>query len=104
MAAVLADVATLAADAAFRARVAAGISYKAGFIGTEVLAMPEPGAIDKLRLRLAKDILSGAGDTAWTDTFVWALASAPSITGSSDDAAVLSAIDDFWNLLAGVTV
>lgn len=104
MAELLADVATLAADTTFRARVAAGICYKAGFIGTEVLAMSEPGAIDKLRLQLAKIILSDAGETVWTDTFVWALASAPSITGSSDDSAILSAIDDFWNLLAGVTV
>lgn len=104
MATDLADVATLAADSSFRSRVSAGISYKAGFIGTETLAMEEPNEVDKLRLQLARQILMEAGDSAWTDTFVWALASTPSITGSSDDPAILSAIDDFWNLMAGVTV
>ena len=105
MATVLADVATIAADASFRSRVAAGIAYKAGFIGTDVLAMEDPSEIDKLRLKLAKEILSGAGDTAWTDTFVWALASMPSIAdASASDSEILSVIEDFWSLLAGVTV
>jgi len=105
MATVLADVATLAADTGFRSRVAAGIAYKAGFIGTDVLAMESPSEVDKLRLNLAKAILDGAGDTAWTDAFVWALASTPSIADTSvTDDTILSTIDAFWNLMAGVTV
>lgn len=105
MATVLADVATLAADAGFKSRVAAGIAYKAGFIGTEVLAMVSPTEIDKLRLILAKAILAGAGDTIWTASFAWALASTPSIADTSvTDDTILSAIDAFWNLMAGVTV
>lgn len=105
MATVLADVATLAANSGFRSRVAAGIAYKAGFIGTGVLLMVAPGEIDKRRLVLAKAILDGAGATIWTDAFVWALASTPSIADASvTDSTILSAIDDFWNLMAGVTV
>lgn len=105
MATVLADVATLAADTGFRSRVAAGMAYKAGFIGTETLAMVDPTVIDKLRLVLALNILVSAGASKWIDPFVWALASEPSIADATvSDGTILSSIDAFWNLMAGVTV
>ena len=110
---VLADIATIATDTTFRARVAAGLVYKANFIGTAVLdgtdvslgggASSTPLA--RLRLSLAQQVLAGAGETAWTDTFAWALAALPDIEDASPiDSLILSGIDDLWDLIAGQTI
>lgn len=107
MATILADVATIAADATFKSRVSAAIAYKANFIGSAILDGTDVAAgtaLGKQRLILAQEVLYGAGMSEWTETFAWAIAALPAIAdASADDASILSAVDDLWNLMAGQT-
>jgi len=105
MATVLADVATIAGDTAFKSRVAAGIAYKSNFISTQTLAMENPTEVDKLRLTLARNIMLGAGTSEWIDTFAWAVAADPNIADTAaTDEDILATIDALWNVIAGQTV
>ncbi len=97
----LIDVAALAADTTFRSKITAGIARKAAEIGSLVLQMDSPTAIDKQRLILARQVLQDSA--TWTDSFAWVLAADSSISGASTDDSILFYIGDYWNLLAGVS-
>lgn len=101
MAATLAASWTLANDATFKQVVAMAAARVATLVKSEPKAQSGKERVEVKRQALADAILR---DPIGASAFIAvALAAAPAVTGGISDTALISAIQDNWSLLAGVT-
>lgn len=104
MATILTEIATIATETTHKAKIRSAIAWQARVIGTQVLSDPSPTPNDKLRLKLAREILTDASKGTWEISFAWCVAATPAITLNSTDQEILDAVLVIWDVLAGVTV
>lgn len=97
-----ADAAVLAVTAEWKTRLQACVAETASEIGKAVLAMPERGAPEKQRFRLARQVLIDL--ETWSEIFAWAIAVQNGITLGSDDAAIKLQVSGLWDVLAEVPI
>lgn len=101
MAATLTESYAVATDAAFKQRVGMAAARVAVTVKQEPKALVGKERVEQKRQALADAILR---DPIGASAFIAvALAAAPAVTGGISDTALISAIQDNWSLLAGVT-
>lgn len=102
MATTLADINALSTDITFQTKVRAGIVYVAVEIIKDTDEMAEEiTPLDKSRRALAVRVIENRD--LYADQFAWILATVPSITQVSNDAALITTINSAWNYLANLS-
>jgi hypothetical protein len=95
------DIADLAVNSAWIARITASIVYYAGLVGEAYFAnIDPPTSAEKARYLLAVEVVRAPD--AWAPTFAWVVAATAGITVDSTDDELNFYVGSNWNLVAQV--